>query len=355
MSNSTPPDFTPISDLGEFGLIDRMDAILGHSTDEDIVEGISDDAAVYRIGDGRVHVVTTDALIEAVHFDRMLTPLEHLGFKALSVNVSDIAAMNALPRFATVALGLPGNMTVEMVEAIYRGLKRAADLYGLSIIGGDTTAANRLVLSITVIGEAEEHAIAYRSNAKVGDALCVTGDLGASYAGLRVLLKQRDELQKQGEAFKPDLDRYRYIIGRQLAPSARMETIRDWAERGVRPHAMIDISDGLASEVHHICRLSGCGAVLHAGSVPIDLETRLAADDMEEDVDSFALFGGEDYELLFTMPHAVLDKLKPESFAVIGEITDAAEGVRVRTPDGTDISLEARGFQHFGYDPAAGL
>lgn len=344
---------TLISEVGEFGLIDRMKAVLGAPTDEDVLAGIADDAAVYRIGGGKVHIVTTDALIEAVHFDRTFMPLQHLGFKALSVNASDIAAMNALPRFATVALGLPNNITVEQVEALYRGLQQAAATYGCTIVGGDTTAARFLTLSVTVIGEAREEQVVYRSGARPGDMLCVTGDVGAAYAGLQILLEQRRRLQEEGEDYEPDIADVHYVIQRQLAPQAQVGVIRDWAERGVQPTALIDVSDGVASEIHHICAQSGVGARVYTSALPIALETRDVADHFSEDVDTYALFGGEDYELLFTMPKALLDTLDPTTFVVIGEITTPETGVQVQTPEGNLISLGAGGYQHFSEDASA--
>lgn len=340
-------DFTPVNEIGEFGLIDRMHAVLGTPADADLLAGIADDAAVYRVAPGRVHVVTTDALIEGVHFDRLIMPMEYLGFKAISVNVSDVAAMNARPRYATIALGLPNTISVEMVEAFYRGVRQACEAYGLAVIGGDTTAARAITLSVTVIGEAAEDEVVYRSGARPGDALCVTGDLGGSYAGLKVLLAQRKEMENAGEGFQPNLDPFRYVIQRHLTPRARVDAVRDWAERGFRPTALIDVSDGLASEVHHLCNRSGCGAILHTAAIPIALETRDAADSFEEDVDTYALFGGEDYELLFACAPGDLERLDPASYNVVGEFTPPAAGVRAQTPEGATIPLEPQGFQHF--------
>ncbi len=344
------PSFTPVSEVGEFGLIDRLRAIVGEPADEAVLAGINDDAAVYRVGDGRVHVLTTDALIEDVHFSRAFTPMVHLGIKAVSVNVSDVAAMNALPRFAVIALGLPNSVSVEMIEAFYHGVQKAAAVYGLTILGGDTTAARRLTISVTVVGEAAEEEIVYRRGARPGDRLCVTGDLGAAYAGLQTLLDRHRALQQEGEGFQPDLEGFSYVIQRQLAPTARLDAVRAWQEAGVRPRALIDISDGLASEVHHLCRQSGCGALLYGAALPIDLETRTVADQLGRDVDTFALFGGEDYELLFALPEKALDKLDPDTYAVVGEVTTADEGVRIRQPEGEIFPLEALGFQHFGED-----
>lgn len=342
--------YTPINELGEFALIERMQGVLGGIEAPDVLVGIADDAAVYRIADGRVHVVTTDALVEPIHFDRLFMPMEYLGFKALSVNVSDVVAMNATPRFATITLGLPDNMSVEMVEALYRGLKNAAEAYHLTILGGDTTAAPFLMLSVTVIGEAKEEDIVYRKGAKPGDVLCVTGDLGAAYAGLQVMLSQRRALQEQGLDYQPDLTPYQYVIQRQLVPLARLQTVKDWASRGVRPHALIDISDGLASEVHHVCVQSGCGALIHTAALPIAAETRDVADQLAEDVDTYALFGGEDYELLFALPEDALEKLDPESYIVVGMVTEEEEGIRARMPEGDVIPLAFGGYDHFGND-----
>jgi thiamine-monophosphate kinase len=347
-------NYTSISDIGEFGLIDRLSDIIGTPDDDDLLAGISDDAAVYRVSEGRVHVVTTDALIEAVHFDRTFMPMEYLGFKAMSVNVSDVVAMNAMPRYATVALGLPNNVSVEMIEAIYRGLQKASEAYHCTIVGGDTTAARFLTLTVTVIGEAKEEEIVYRSGAQPGDALCVTGDLGAAYAGLKVMIDQRRAMQEERDEFRPNLEPFQYVIQRQLAPLAQFQVVRDWAARDVRPTAMIDVSDGLASEVHHLSKMSGCGALIHAAALPIALETRSVADQFAEDVDTYALFGGEDYELLFTLPEADLDKLDPESFVVIGQMTQPGDEVEVQTPDGDVIPLAFGGFQHFGENGEAG-
>lgn len=340
--------FTPINEVGEFGLIDRMRELIGDPQSEDVVLGISDDAAVYRVGNGRVHVITTDALVEGIHFDRSFTPLTYLGYKAISVNVSDVVAMNAEPLYATIALGIPSHISVEMVESLYLGMKKAADQYGVDLVGGDTTAAHRLTLAVTVVGEAPEKDICRRSGARLGDLICVSGDLGAGYAGLQVLLNYKRQFEEQGGEFEPDFGPYSFVIQRQLAPTARLDVVRIWSERNVRPNALIDISDGLASELHHLCRQSGLGARIFEPALPIDLETRRVADELGEDVDTYALFGGEDYELLFAIPDSLLDKLEPESFSVIGQFTDASEGVRVRSAEGAEISLRAGGYDHFG-------
>jgi len=339
---------TPVNEIGEFSLIERMETVLETPVVEGLHQGIGDDAAVYFIGNERVHVITTDALIEGVHFSRSFMPMAYLGFKSIAVNVSDVVAMNASPLYATIALGLPHNVSVEMVEAFYRGVRQACEEYGLTVVGGDTTAARQITIAVTVVGEAAEEDILYRRGARPGDLLCVTGDLGAAYAGLKVLLDQQTRIQDEGEGYEPDLDPFRYVIQRQLMPRAKLATIRDWAARRVRPTALIDVSDGLASETHHLCRQSRCGALIYGAAIPIDLETRAVAHQFVEDVDTYALFGGEDYELLFALPEQEVDRLDPETFAVVGRFTDLEEGVRLQTPEGAVIPLEAGGFEHFG-------
>ena len=363
---SVDPSQTAVSDVGEFGLIAHLRDALGGEDEgrppeavrDDVLAGIRDDAAVVRApgadkdapgGARRVQILTTDALIEGTHFDRSFMPLGHLGVKALSVNVSDVAAMNAEPRWALVALGLPEGVSVEEARQLYDGFRQAADAYDVAVIGGDTTSAPRLSLSVTVIGEADEDDVVYRSGAQPGDALCVTGDLGAAYAGLKILMQERQRLREQGDTdFQPDVDAFQYVIQRQLAPSARLDVVRAWKQDRFRPRALIDISDGLASEVHHLCEASGTGARVEGAALPVAPETRRAADAFEEDVDIYALFGGEDYELLFSLPQEHLDRLDSDTFTQVGEVTAEDDGVRFRPP-GTDelIPLEPGGFEHF--------
>lgn len=339
--------FTPVSATGEFGLIDLLTEELGPPHDPDIIRTIGDDAAVYKIDDKRVHVITTDILIESVHFDRSFMPMEYLGVKSIAVNVSDIVAMNATPRFATVALGVPHNVSVEMIQTVYRGIKKSCDAYGVTLIGGDTVAAQKMTLSITVVGEAEESDIIYRHGARVGDLLCVTGDLGASYAGLRLLLDQQNQLQEEGEGFKPVLDTYKYVIQRHLTPTPRLTTLRAFKQAGVHPTALIDISDGLASETQHICRMSHCGALLQATQLPVHEETKKVARLLGQDADTYALYGGEDYELLFTISQEDFDKLPSGVCTHVGTMTDDAS-ISIETPEGAVIPLEGKGYQHFG-------
>ena len=358
------PGQTAVGDVGEFGLIAPLrDALAGSGENgdgrppeaarDDVLAGISDDAAVVRAPgaeqSGRVQVLTTDALVEGTHFDRSFMPLGHLGVKALSVNVSDVVAMNAEPRYALVALGLPEGVSVEEVRRLYDGFRQAATAYDVAVVGGDTTSAPRLSLSVTVTGEADADDIVYRSGARPGDALCVSGDLGAAYAGLKILMQERRRLREQGESdFQPDLDAFQYIIQRQLAPSARLDVVRAWKEMPFRPRALIDISDGVASEVHHVCEAGDVGARVEGAALPVAPETRRAADAFEQDVDIYTLFGGEDYELLFTLPEEQLSRLDSETFTQIGEMTDADDGVRFRPPGADElIPLKPGGFEHF--------
>jgi thiamine-monophosphate kinase len=347
---SEQPQHTEIADVGEFGLIAHMRDTLGPPEDDSVVSGIGDDAAVYRVDDDRVHVATADQLTEGVHFDRTFMPMEHLGFKALSVNVSDVVAMNAQPRYAIVSIGLSKQASVEMVQELYEGVKQACDAYDVTVVGGDTNSAHALSLSVTVIGEAQEEDIVYRGGAQIGDKICVTGDVGASYAGLKVLVRNRKQMEAQGEDFEPNLDPFSYVIRRHLAPPAQLKTIQDWADAGVRPHSLIDVSDGLSSEVHHLCEASDVGAQLYEPALPIDPSTRNTATDFGEDVSVYALFGGEDYELVFTMPEDDLDALDPQSYTVVGEIEepdDPTYPVLIQRANGENVPLQPGGFDHF--------
>jgi thiamine-monophosphate kinase len=350
--------FTPVSEVGEFGLIARLRDRLGDAADaRDLVLGIGDDAAVYRVGgagsDGpsRVHVVTTDALVEGVHFDRTYVPLRALGWKAVAVNASDVCAMNARPRFATVTLGLPNNLSVEGAEALYAGVAEACERYGVAVVGGDTTAAARLVLSVTVIGEAEESAVVARRGAEPGDLLCVTGDLGSAAAGLQVLIAGKDAMTEGDGASsappQPDLAEFAYVVERQLLPQARLDRVEAWAEAGVRPSALIDVSDGLASEAHHLAEAGTVGVVIDGGLLPVHVQTALAAERFDARPEAYVLYGGEDYELLFTLPEAEAPRLDADTYAVVGQVVEPDEGVVLRLPDGNRVPLRAGGYRHY--------
>lgn len=347
--------FTPIQKIGEFGLIDRIHETLGDVAQrEGLLHGIGDDSAVLDAGNGRSQVVSTDLLIEGVHFDRTFMPLRYLGWKAVSVNVSDIVAMNATPTDVLVALGLPNNISVEGIETFYQGVAEAAAHYEIAVAGGDTVAANRLTVSVTALGNAKEDTIVTRAGAQPGDLLCATGDLGASAAGLKILLSGKDRMesrsdQEDGQDAEPDIDliEWSYVVERHLYPQARLDRIQHWAEKDFQPHALIDISDGLAGDVHHLCREGIVGATIEAGWLPIHLQTVKAAQKFGETPESLALYGGEDYELLFAAPKERLEALDSDTFAVVGTVTEPEEGVQLRLADDSLVPLSSGGFSHF--------
>ena len=343
-STPSPNPFTPVQQVGEFGLIARLAARLTTPRPESLVEAIGDDCAVYTVAPGRVQVVTTDALVEGVHFDRAFAPLGMIGWKAIATAVSDIVAMNADPLYATVALGLPNNVSVEGAETLYDGINAACAAYGVTVIGGDTVASARLTLTVTIIGEAAEEGVVYRRGAQPGDVLVVTGDLGAAAAGLQVLLAGKDD--SEGDA-QIQLREFAYAVERQLMPQARLDRLRAWRAAGLRPTALIDVSDGLASEVHHICEASAVGAVVEAGLLPVHVQTFKAAERFETRADAYALYGGEDYELLAAFSEDDAAKLPEGTAAVVGRLVEPEEGVVLALPDGRTAPLHAAGYKHY--------
>lgn len=337
---------TEIADLGEFGLIDHLSKKVKIKNSSSL-KGIGDDAAIIDAGD-HVKVVSTDLLMEGVHFDLSYAPLPHLGFKAVAVNVSDIAAMNAIAKQITVSIGLSNRFSLEAVEALYEGIYAACDHYGVDLIGGDTTASRSgLVISITAIGEAKKEEITYRSGAKANDILCVTGDLGAALVGLQVLEREKQVFLSNPD-MKPELEKYTVITGRQLRPDARMDIIHEFRELGVVPTSMMDISDGLASEIFHICKASGVGATIYEDKLPIDKQTFDTAVELGLDPITCILNGGEDYELLFTIDQKDFEKVeKHPDIHFIGHITKSEEGKFLVTKSGTAVQIKAQGWKHF--------
>lgn len=334
---------TEISSLGEFGLIDRLTNDLTINNDSTRC-GVGDDCAVMRYSDTDV-LVTTDLLLEGVHFDLTYVPLKHLGYKAAVVNISDICAMNATPRQLTVSLGISQRFTVEHIEALYDGIKTACKVYGVDVVGGDTTASRQgLVISITCIGDALPDEIVYRDGAHDTDLICVSGDLGAAYMGLQLL--EREKVASAGQKdFKPDFAGKEYLVERQLKPEARLDIVKAMREAGIKPTAMMDISDGLSSELLHICKASHAGCRVYEDRIPIDYQTAVMAEELNMNLVTAALNGGEDYELLFTVPlhaHEAVSKLKGVS--VIGHITKEELGCALITRDGAEITLKAQGF-----------
>ncbi len=335
---------TPLSEIGEFGLIERLTKGLKH-VNASTVKGVGDDAAVLDTG-GKCIVLTTDMLTEGIHFDLVYTPLKHLGYKAVVVNLSDVCAMNARPTQITVSIAISSKFSVEAVEELYSGIHLACEKYGVDLVGGDTVSSlSGLVISITAVGEANREDIRYRSGAKVNDLVCVTGDLGAAYMGLQ-LLEREKSLFEQDQAVQPDLSGYDYILERQLKPEARVDIIRLLQSEGIEIHAMIDISDGLSSELLHICKNSGTGCRIYHDRIPIDASTSMMAGEFKMEPLVCALHGGEDYELLFTVPLSEYDKLtKVPDVKIIGNITDVSEGTLMMTGEGQALPLTAQGWE----------
>ena len=332
-----------ISQLGEFGLIDRLTKDLP-TVNASTVRGVGDDCAVLRNRDTDI-LVTTDLLLEGVHFDLTYVPLKHLGYKSAVVNFSDVYAMNGTPRQITVSLGISSRFTVEHMEELYSGIRLACEIYGVDLVGGDTTSSRQgLVISITCIGESESDKIVSRSGAKDTDLICVSGDLGAAYMGLQLL--EREKVASAGQKdFVPNFSGKEYLVERQLKPEARKDIVRELAGAGIVPTAMMDISDGLSSELMHICKASDVGCRVFEERIPIDYQTAVMAEELGINVVTAALNGGEDYELLFTVPLHYHEKVKDlPGVKVIGHITKPSLGCAMVTRDGGEIPLQAQGW-----------
>ncbi|WP_299823897.1 thiamine-phosphate kinase [uncultured Pontibacter sp.] len=339
-------EFTPLSEVGEFGLIRLINEKI-EIQNPSTVKGIGDDAAVLEPGEKQI-VVSSDMLLEGVHFDLTFCPLKHVGYKAVAVNVSDIAAMNAKPTQITVNIALGARYTVEAVEELYEGIRLACDNYKVDLVGGDTTSSHAgLVISITAIGEVAKGEAVLRNGAKVNDLICVTGDLGAAYMGLQILEREKQAFMANPE-MQPELEGKQYIVGRQLRPEARMDVVYDLKERGIKPTSMIDVSDGLASELFHICKQSGVGATVYKDNLPADEQMLQTALEFNIDPLTCIMNGGEDYELLFTVPLADHEKLKNHpDISIIGVITEESAGINLATKHGNSYPLQAQGWSHF--------
>ncbi len=335
---------TPISTLGEFGLIHHLtEGIQLENTSSKY--GVGDDCAVLEYTNKQI-LVTTDLLMEGVHFDLTYVPLKHLGYKAVMVNLSDIYAMNGTPRQVTVSLAISKRFGVEDMEELYAGMRLACEAHHVDIIGGDTTSSlTGLAISITAIGEADKEKIAYRNGAHETDLICVSGNLGAAYMGLQLL--EREKSVFMGEStVQPDFAGKEYLLERQLKPEARGDIIRALAEAGIQPTAMMDISDGLSSELMHICKQSNTGCRVYEEHIPLDYQTAVMAEELNMNVTTCALNGGEDYELLFTVPLAEYDKVsKLKDIRLIGHITKPELGCMLITRDGGEMELKAQGWQ----------
>jgi thiamine-monophosphate kinase len=335
-----------IQELGEFGLIERINRNF-HLSNTSSLKGIGDDAAVLEPGDQKI-LVSTDMLVEGIHFDLSYTPLQHLGYKAVAVNVSDIAAMNGKAEQITVSLALSNRFSLEAIDTLYQGIRSACENYKVDLVGGDTTSSvSGLIISITVIGRAPQQRIAYRNGAKPNDIICATGDLGAAFMGLQILEREKQVFLADPN-MQPNIEKYEYLIGRQLKPEARTDIVFDLEEAGVIPTSMIDISDGLASELFHISSQSNTGVRIYEDKIPIDHLTYETAIEFKLDPATCALNGGEDYELLFTIDKADQEKLsKHPDIHLIGYVHERKNENIMVTKQGTPVPLRAQGWDHF--------
>ncbi|MBL7857665.1 MAG: thiamine-phosphate kinase [Cyclobacteriaceae bacterium] len=335
-----------ISQLGEFGLIDHISKPF-HPVNASTIKAIGDDAAVLDAGEAFV-LLSTDMLVEGIHFDLSYTPIQHLGYKAVAVNVSDIAAMNGKAEQITVSLALSNRFSLEAVDALYQGIKSACDNYKVDLVGGDTTSSvSGLIISISVLGRIAKDKVAYRSGARSADIICVTGDLGAAFMGLQVLAREKEVFLTNPE-MQPGLEPYEYLVSRQLKPEARTEIIFDLEEAGVMPTAMIDVSDGLASELFHLCKQSGVGVRIFEDKIPIDQLTFETAVEFKLDPITCALNGGEDYELLFTVKQEDHERIKKHpDIHMIGYVHERKDEKIMITKQGNVVALKAQGWDHF--------
>lgn len=337
---------TELSTLGEFGLIDHLTRNVEIKNASTLV-GVGDDAAVIDHF-GKQTVISTDLLLEEVHFDLIYTPLRHLGYKSVVVNLSDIYAMNAIPTQITMSIGISNRFSLEALDEFYEGVYAACERYDVDLVGGDTASSRKgFVISVTAIGEVAPDQFVKRSTARKGDLLCCTGDLGAAYIGL-ILLEREKKIFLESPEVKADLEGEKYVIGRLLKPEARKDIIEFFEQSGVKPTSMMDVSDGLSSEILHICKESGLGCVLYEEKIPVAEETRSAAFKFELDPTACALSGGEDYELLFTVAQEDYDKLVlNEQISVIGHMTEPEKGKKIITKGGNTFDITAQGWSAF--------
>lgn len=336
---------TEIASLGEFGLIQRL--ALPNTKLPETIKSIGDDCAVIHSNDETL--ITTDFLLEDIHFDLSYTPLKHLGYKAVVVNLSDVYAMNGTPKHITVSIAVSNRFSVEALEEFYAGIYLACEHYGVDVIGGDTTSSTKgMVISITAIGSAHKDKIVYRNGAKVGDLICVTGNLGAAYLGLQILMREK-QVYLEDPNMKPEINEANsYLIQRILKPDAQKKTIEFFSQNNILPTSMIDVSDGLSSELMHICTQSEVGAVIEEKTIPVDQVAYDNAMKFSFDPTTIALSGGEDYELLFTISPNDLDKINQnESISVIGEIKAKEEGIKLQSRSGNLYDMKAQGWVSF--------
>ncbi len=339
-----------ISDLGEFGLIDHLTRQFPLRNPSSKL-GVGDDCAILDYGEKEV-LVTTDLLLEGIHFDMRYVPLKHLGYKAAIVNFSDIYAMGGSPKQITVSLGISSRFTLEHIDTLYDGIRTACDMYGVDLVGGDTSASvTGLIISITCIGECDKGKAIRRDGAKPTDIICVSGDLGAAYMGLQLLERENRVSASAGLGFKPDFSGKEYILERQLKPEARRDIVEALKKSGITPTSMMDVSDGLSSELLHICKGSNTGCRIYEDKIPVDYQTALMAEELNMNVIMAAMNGGEDYELLFTVPLTEHDRIENiKGVKMIGYITEPSLGCAMITRDGQEFPLKAQGWNAFSPD-----
>ncbi|MFO7799578.1 thiamine-phosphate kinase [Rhodohalobacter sp.] len=336
-------DFKQVQEIGFKSLIESFKNYTGASR-ENIIKGIGDDASVAMQHDGKLTCTSSEIFLEGVHFDLTYTPFQHLGYKILTAAVSDILAMNAEPEQMLIDVAIPNKYSVQMIEQLYKGIDAAANDYNLTVSGGDTTASHQLLaISVTCIGNTKKEDLIYRNGAKVDDIICVTGELGSAIAGLRILLREKKSWQENPEQqFQPDLSSYEHVVQRQLLPKARIDFFRSLINSDVKPHCLIDLTQGLVADLSEVLKQSGVGAEIYSPAVPISLEARNVADEMNEDVDKYAFYGGEDYEMLFTLPEPLVEKFKADfdDFIVIGKITEADKQLTVNTGEEHNYQID---------------
>lgn len=335
--------FTSIESVGRTSLIEQITELCSYSSDA-VISGVGDDAAVIDETGDRAGLLTSETFLEGIDFDLTYTPLHHLGYKSVSAAVSDLLAMNGKPEAILINLGLPNKLSVGMVKQIYKGIDAAGNDFGVQLAGGDLTAShNILSVSVTAYGRVQKKRLTYRKGAKVDDAICVTGDLGGAMAGLRILMREKSFWEEhQNEQFQPDLGDYEYVVKRQLVPVARKDVVKAFSEQEILPTSMIDLSKGVVNDLEQLIRASGVGARIYGAALPVAIETRQVADEIKEDVDKYALYGGEDYEMLFTLPE---EKVEPfaeafNDFVVIGKIVPEEEGYAMQPPTGGEIRFD---------------